>query len=323
MKLVSDPKAERRQNKDHTHTIVDDLIDSFVSAELARRSDVSRFRRRRSRSRLKMTVGIFLVVLATTAVLQVFSTTFQLPGILADNFGGSNCRGSQAGVTSTSAHGRVALIDSLAPNPDFVENITSSAVKAGYGIDYRPPKGVTLDFLSNLPNQGYSLIILRTHGIGYGATIPAIVTSDPYSPSQRVADQLLNRLINVDVNGSQFFAITSDFVSRAMCGRFPGTLVLAMFCNGVRSTSLANAFTDRGAAAFIGWDNLVTLPFTDMVIKSLVKLLLEGSSLGTSFQEVNRTLGSDPFTGAKLGIFPENEASLTAQMQGTSSNVSA
>jgi hypothetical protein len=270
-----------------------------------------------------MTMGIFLIVLSATAMLYVFSTTFLLPSVLTDYFGGSNCAGSQGSVTNASAHGGVALIDSLAPNPDFVENITSSAVKAGYSVDYRPPKGVTLDFLTNLPNQGYSLIILRTHGIGYGATIPAIVTSDPYSTSQRVADQVLNRLIDVDVNGSHFFAITSDFVTRTMCGRFPGTLVLAMFCNGARSTSLANAFAERGARVFIGWDNLVTLPFTDTVTKSLVKLMLEGSSVGASLQEVTRALGSDPYTGAKLAIFPEDKASLSAQMQDTSSNAAA
>ena len=210
---------------------------------------------------------------------------------------------------------RVALVDQLSledPDPGFVQNVTSSAASKGYSFDYFPPKMATVDFFVKFPSRGYSIIILRTHGAGLVSTDPPVITtSDPYSQSRRVPDQLLNRLTSINVNGTRFFALTPDFISSSMCGRFSGTLILTMFCEGAQLISLAKAFVERGAGAYIGWNGIVTVSHTDIVFQSLIKLLLERETLAGSVQNVTTVLGPDPVYGSHLLYYPQSQSALS------------
>jgi len=219
---------------------------------------------------------------------------------------GSNCGGTQPKTPNPAIQRDIALIDQLGSdqaNPAFAENLSSVAKNAGHTIDYYPTGTATVDFFVNLPSRGYQIIILRTHGDGLVATDPAaIVTSDHYSNSQHVADQLTDRVTSVDVNGTRYFALEPGFVSDVMCGRFSGTLVLAMFCASVgpQHQSLAKAFVEKGAGDYIGWNGVVTVSHADWAFESLVKLLLEGKPVDKSIQDVMTTVGADPNSGARL-----------------------
>ena len=232
--------------------------------------------------------------------LIVFSGTHLVPLLLAGpNYDGECLRANPNGQRA------IMLVDQLGadnPNPVFASNVSVSAKNAGYRFDYFPPNTATLGFFARLPLLGYSIIILRTHGtLGFPRDPSAIVTSDNYSNSQHVADQLLNRVAPVDVNGSRYFGLESDFVSDVMCGRFQGTLILAMFCGGGgASNSLAKAFVEKGAAAYVGWDETVTVSHTDLVFASLVNLIMKGVGVDESIQTVMTRLGTDPISGGKL-----------------------
>jgi hypothetical protein len=193
------------------------------------------------------------------------------------------------------------------PNPTFAANISSTARNAGYGFQYYPPENATLNFFINLPTYNYSIIILRTHGTGLVATDPAaIVTSENYSESQHVVYQLTDKVTAVEVDGALHFALGSSFVSDVMCGRFSGTLVLAMYCERGESSSLAKAFLEKGAGGYIGWDYLVSLSHTDLVFESIVKQLVDGNSADRSVQDTMNTLGPDPIWGARLVNYSQN-----------------
>jgi len=248
----------------------------------------------------------FIVTLVViSALFQAFSTTF----LLTTNYSASNCITSNAQTEHRQADRRIAIIDELGasyPNPQFVSNITSTAEKAGYAVDYYPPRNVTINLFLNLPSRDYSMIILRTHGSGRLTDPPTIVTSETYTTSQRVADQLFDRLTSVEVTGGRFFAITSGFITNDMCGRFPGTLILGMWCASTHWASLASAFIEKGARGYIGWDNLVTVYHTDLVFELVANLLLGGQTASQSVQIAMNTVGQEPSSGARLLYYPAN-----------------
>jgi len=240
-----------------------------------------------------------------TGFLLVFSGSHLLPVILSS----SNCKATSVKTANPTVQRSIALIDQLGSaqaNPAFADNLSSAAKNAGYSFDYYPTGAASVDFFVNLPDRGYQIIILRTHGTGLVASDPsAIVTSDQYSSSQHVTDQLTDRVTSVDVHGTRFFALEPSFVSDVMCGRFSGTLVLAMFCAGTQYLSLARAFVDKGAGAYIGWNGVVTISHADQTFEALVSLLVEGKPVDKSIQDVTTTVGPDPLHGATLQIYSQ------------------
>src|SRR5213596_2281924 len=244
-----------------------EALQSLLSAELQRRR--SQYRPL-CRPKPKKYNGRVMVLLVLAASVAVFPGVFLLAG--------SGCWGSGSRQSNQSGRPSIALVDQLAiesPNPGFVQSVNSSASAAGYRFD----------FFVQFPRLGYSIIILRTHGAGLVSTDPTVIaTSDEYSQSSRVTDQLLNRLTTVSVNGTRFFALTPDFIKSSMCGHFPGTLVLTMYCEGAQQVLLAKAFIDKGAGAYVGWNGLVTVSHTDLVFETLVKALLDGNTVASSVQ---------------------------------------
>ena len=279
---------------------------SFLSEELSRRrNQYVGFPNSRSLQARPRT-GMVLLILVLSGFLVVFSGAHLVPMLLSDHSCGSS---SLKSVNPIGQHS-IALIDQMGsehPNPAFVSTVSSVARAAGYLFDYYPPNTPTIDFFLNLPIRDYSVIVLRTHGTGLVVTDPAaIVTSEYYSDSQHVSDQLTDRVTSVYVNGTRLFALQPGFVSDAMCGRFSGTLVLAMFCAGAQLVSLAKAFVDKGAGYYVGWDKVVTVSHTDAAFESLVKLLLQGNPVDGSINEVMATLGPDPVYGARLTSYSQS-----------------
>ncbi len=250
--------------------------------------------------------GIILLVLLLAGFLAVFSSS-HIQSILSV---ASDCDSTVNKTQNQTGQRAIALIDGMAneyPNSGFIDNISSAAKSAGYRFDYYPSGNATVDFFVNLPSRDYSIIILRTHGTGVVATDPAaLVTSEHYSDSQYVGDQLTDRVASVDVNGIRFFALEPSFVSDVMCGRFAGTLILGMYCGGAEHASLARAFVEKGAGAYVGWDRMVTVFHTDLTFESLVKLILKGDRVDRSINEVMTTLGPDPIYGARLTSYSQN-----------------
>ncbi len=270
---------------------------SLVSAELARRSNTVRVRRRPGK--YKIIALIILSVLVTSAVVG-----FTRPKIVTDILGGSYCDAPNPYATSSTSP-RIALIDQISfpfQNPDIIENVSTLASQAGYGFDYYAPDKVTLDMMVNLPRMGYSMIILRTHG--GDSQIPAITVSDPYSQYGRLSDQLQNRLAAVNLNGSSYFGILPGFITQVMCGQFPGTLILSMGCATLSNTDLAGAFVKKGARAFIGWDRAVDLTRTDQAFELLVQFLLQGNGVAGAVQKTALSVGPDPTFNSTLSYYP-------------------
>ena len=229
------------------------------------------------------------------------------------------------------------IVDQLAltsPDPGFVSNITATLQAAGYTVDYVPSEQVTVDFYRQLPSRGYGLVIIRAHS-GFVLRNSAAVTeelrgpgetflfsSEPYVDGKYPDDQNERRLsvafyfdlagVEQDLDAvfqayrdlPRYFGIKPGFIQRSTQGRFPGSTVILMGCNGLSSDLLAKAFEKKGARAVVGWDDLVTAEHTDRVTSVLLAhLLIDNLPIDTAVAQTALELGPDPSYGGALALY--------------------
>ena len=207
-------------------------------------------------------------------------------------------------ASRSSAQLRALVMDQLSlnyPDPSFVTNLTSALTRGGYSVDYSGPSSTAIDSFKHLPELGYNLIIIRAHQ----GSSQAIITTEPYSRSEYLTDQLKGRLVPAQVVGALiYFALTPKFVREDMQGSFPGSTIIVMGCAALQGTQdLAAAFLDKGANFFVGWDGLVSIIHTDSTTAALATLLTTGKSVPDA---VSMAGGADPVFGAKLGYLDWN-----------------
>jgi hypothetical protein len=198
------------------------------------------------------------------------------------------------------SHPRALLVDQLAlnyPDPEFVANLTNALVAGGYQVNYWGPSSAAVDMFRQLPEGGYELVIIRSH-IG---SSQAIITTEPYSSSKYLVDQLDGALVPAQVgNGPLYFALTGQFVRQDMVGRFPQSTIIIMGCSAFQGVGgLAPAFLDKGANFFIGWDGTVTILHTDQSTVSLAQQLSSGKSV---HEAISVAGAADPVYGARFEV---------------------
>ena len=223
-------------------------------------------------------------------------------------------------VSIGSAGQRAVVVDELSatyPDPSFYRNVSSSLTLKGYAVDYYGPSDVTVSFFQSLPQKGYGLVILRGHG---GDSL--IYTSEPYSTSKYVVEQLTGQLDRVLLDGHEYFAITASFVQHSMRGSFPGSLIIGMGCSGLSSNGLAQAFVGRGASAFVGWDRSISAYRTDTSTSTLVSALAQGMTVKQAVAKAQMVsdgfdlAGQEPPFNSHIGYYdastlPKQELGLT------------
>jgi hypothetical protein len=230
--------------------------------------------------------------------------------------------GGDSGDASTDGLKKAVIVDQLeltAPNPTFVSNARETLSQAGYSVDYIHGKDVTVDFYRKLPSREYDLVLLRVHaGItrevqeGSGETTAteyvSLFTGEPYDES-KYGDELLNYIGRAtytdEPDGDAVYGIGPRFVADKMEGDFGGALVVLMGCDGLRSQVTAEAFTNRGASAFVSWSQQVSAPHTDEATEKLLqRLLIEGVPLREAVQQTAAEVGPDQAFGGELRVFP-------------------
>lgn len=211
-----------------------------------------------------------------------------------------------------------AIIDQLSltqPNPDFISSARSLLTEAGYLVDYFPGEQVTVDFYRTLPQRGYDLILLRAHaGITTEVDLTSgerteteyvsLFTGEPYSEG-KYADEELDRLGKaVYYEGADpLYGIGPRFIDDSMEGRFDGTLIVMMGCDGLRSQRTAQSFLDKGASAFVSWSQPVSAVHTDSATELLLeKLLLEGLDTVDAVGRTAAEVGPDPLFEGELRV---------------------
>jgi len=209
---------------------------------------------------------------------------------------------------------KAAIVDHLSlfePNPTFNQTASTILEEAGFTVDYYPGEEVTVNFFRNLPKHDYGLIVLRVHSAltDVHPTWVCLFTSEIYSKTKYVDEQLTGRVgIACFLNPPPyFFGINPDFIKFSTNGRFQDTIVVMMGCDGLRYPSMAEAFINKGAKAYISWDKGVLASHTDTAtIHLLQRLVIEKQTIEKAVTETNKEVGPDPQDGSIIQYYPDS-----------------
>jgi len=215
---------------------------------------------------------------------------------------------------------KAAIVDQLSlnePNPEFVQAVTGTLQDAGYTVDYFSGEYATVDLFRILPERGYDLLILRVHSArvkesreGALTEEVALFSGEPYDENKYQQEQWSYRLDVARYHNAQgeetlVFGIGPDFIRDSMKGRFPGTTVIMMGCDGLSSDTAAAAFVEKGASAVVSWSGPVSAAHTDAATESLVRrLVVDGLDAQEAVAQTAGELGPDPSYGSTLLVYP-------------------
>lgn len=213
---------------------------------------------------------------------------------------------------------RAAIIDHLSivfPNQVFVEECSSLLRQAGFDVDYYRGDHTTVELYKNISNYGYDLIVFRVHiAYHYRYKNPslAMFTSEPYTPQRYVYEQLDNRVgrgwLAPYRKGDPYLVVTDKFVRFSMYGQFKDTLIIMMGCSSLKQNVLAEAFLEKGAKAYIGWNGPVSAAHTDRAtIRFLKHFLIERQTIAKALEQATEEVGYESRYRSKLLLWPTKE----------------
>jgi hypothetical protein len=238
---------------------------------------------------------------------------------------------------------KIAIVDHLStqwPSQTFNQTIQDILNQTGLKIDYYPSEDVTVDFYRDLPKHNYKLIIFRVHSTAESTvegTPPFVVffTSENYTNLTHVSEQMDMRVVYVRFPDSTpvYFGITPKFVTDSMEGRFNDTVIVAMGCDGLKYNTMAEAFIQKGAKAFISWNGSVSVDHTDNATVALLRhLVTEHQTVEDAVAQTMSEVGPDPADRSILLFYPDgarnasflpaNTAIATPPVKATRKNIS-
>jgi len=199
-----------------------------------------------------------------------------------------------------------AIVDHLSfreetKNETFKDSSVSILEAAGFDINYYPGEDVTVNFYRNLFSHNYGLIVLRVHSAIIGnSTRLGLFTSELFdeskydTPSAPYYDDIVNakpqRIVKAYFpdDPTQYFAISPEFIEKY--GNLQNATVILMGCDGLKYSTMAEAFRRKGAKICVGWDGLVSTPHTDYATTRLLQhLAVENTvndAVGNTMNEV-------------------------------------
>jgi len=251
------------------------------------------------------------VVAVAILVIIFFISVFLINSMLNQS--------STSQITTTSAsEPKAAIVDQLSltsPNQTFIEKATKILEQAGYKVDYYPGEKVTVEFYRNLPTHGYKIIILRVHSSATllgGTEGPTVLfSSERFNPSKYVYEQRTDQLWRVVYSAEEreegivYFGVTPLFVMESMKGKFENAVIVMMGCEGLDNPLMAEAFVNKGAKVYIGWNQKVSASYTDLATTHFLKhFLIEKRTVKEAIQETYKEVGADPAYKSLLIAYP-------------------
>ena len=211
----------------------------------------------------------------------------------------------------------VAVIDELSatyPNPAFVENVRRMVERAGYWLDYYPPRAVVVPLFWALPALGYELVIIRAHSTGWVAGDKVtIFTGEEYQKGKYYWEQVRGYVSSATTFESSrpYFTVTPKLIMKLSQGQFPGTVVVMMGCTGLVNGQMATAFEGKGADAYVGWKGQVYASRTDSATLHFMDgLLQQHMTLSEAVAYAMSQVGEDPLFNSELGLYPSSAGTL-------------
>jgi hypothetical protein len=206
----------------------------------------------------------------------------------------------------------VDQLSSVKENEAFVTNVTEELEKYGFEVDLCQGRNVTVDFYRELAANGYKLIIFRAHSgllaeneVTQDRTV--LFTNEGYSQLKHYPEQLNDQLVMARVGEGypMVFGIPPKFITESMEGRFDDAVVIMMGCSALFVRDLAQAFVDKGASIYVGWNGSVELYYVDEATPYLVEQLCSGNlPIKEAVDNTMEVIGPDPEHKAGLEYYP-------------------
>jgi hypothetical protein len=206
----------------------------------------------------------------------------------------------------------VDQLSSVQENDAFVANVTEELENYGFEVDLYQGSNVTVDFYRELITHGYKLIIFRAHSgllaeneVTQDRTV--LFTNEEYSQLKHYAEQLNDQLAmaRVDEDHPMVFGIPPKFIRESMEGEFDDAVIIMMGCSGLFLRDLAEAFADKGASVYVGWNGSVELYYIDEATPYLVEQLCSGNlTIKEAVDNTMSVIGPDPEHGSGLEYYP-------------------
>jgi len=225
---------------------------------------------------------------------------------------------SQAVIPS--AEPKAAIVDHLSltyPNQTFIQTATTTLEEAGFTVDYYPGEQVTVELYRALPTHGYEVILLRVHSaLREGTKFLALFTCEPYSTTKYYIEQLIDQvgIVEYQLGGDAYFGISHEFILSGINGQFQNTVIIMMGCNGLEYTPLAEAFIQKGAKVYVGWNKAVSASHTDHATITLLQhFIVQRQTIGKAIEETLQEVGPDPTDNSILLYYPLEAANYAIQ----------
>lgn len=245
-----------------------------------------------------------IISTAVTFVI-IFSLIVAVSYYVVGYFSRSNSAIDEIGGDLSDNSLKVALIDALDsshPNVEFTKSLNKTLQEVGFEVDIYQGTEVTVDFLKKL-KSGYRLIVLRMHSALSTQNELYLFTAEPYSAGKYTQEQYF-RLVKEAYpteDSQSVFAVNWGFIKRLMTGKFNGTLVIAMGCDGAVNPGMAEEFMNQGSIGYVAWTGPVLLSHSDEAILFLLEALyIEKLALEEAVDKTNNQIGEDPNWGAIL-----------------------
>jgi len=212
---------------------------------------------------------------------------------------------------------KAAIIDqigeNLPSNPtdahEFNETVTAFLENAGFNVSYHKSKSITVNFYKGLAKYNYGLIILRSHSaLREGETVVDFFTSEEFKEDYYKNEQdngLLTRGNYTWLPGKFYFAITPKFIEN-LEGHFSKSIIVAMGCWSLKPNceEMAEAFIKKGARAYIGWTDALSMEHSDdSTARFLRYLLVDNMTVSEATAKCNKNLDPAGYHG-KLSHYP-------------------
>ena len=204
---------------------------------------------------------------------------------------------------------KAAIIDGLSedlPNPSLINEMSNLLESSGYEVTVFNGSKVNVELFRNLPEMGFTLIIMRLHGgriqQPIGLFIGSGLFAEPFSEGKYEYEYYSGYFLKgvAYVGGKEYFVITPAYVSEKFKGRFPDSTIIILSCYSMWDQVLASSFIERGAAVVVGIDHKVDAQYLDRVGLELVRQISQGVSIEEAVSKTMEMVGPDPTTGAKL-----------------------
>jgi len=162
---------------------------------------------------------------------------------------------------------------------------------------------------------------LRAHSALVKSSIPplGLYTSEINSTTKYTKEQDTRQLrvgslpYDVFKDNRTYFAVTPEFITRSMKGRFDNTIIIMMGCHGMRFylggnlryRDMADAFIEKGAKVYISWSGSVLGAHTDKATTRLLQnLIAKRQTIGEAVVNTNKEVGFDPRHRSLLDFWP-------------------